>query len=66
MRRALFIILVVFVGVALGFLVAGVPRRSLDRPLAVRPVVTTTTLDPASTPPGVDAGSSTTTTTAAP
>ena len=68
MRRALFIILVLVIGTALGFAVAGVPRRSSDRPLAARPAVTTT-IDPAT--PGVDAstpgtGAATTTTTTAP
>jgi hypothetical protein len=66
MRRALFITLVVFVGIALGFGIAGMPRRSVDRPLSARPNVTTTT-DPATAPAGVDASTgSSTTTTAAP
>jgi hypothetical protein len=55
MRRTLFIIMVLFVGTALGFAVAGLPRRSLDRPLSSRPAVTTT-IDP--TAPGVDGSSS--------
>jgi len=64
MRRALFIILVLFVGTALGFAVAGVPRRSQDRPLAARPAVTTT-IDPAT--PGVEStGTGTSSTTTAP
>ena len=65
MRRVLFIILVLFVGTALGFAVAGVPRRGHDRPLSDRPT-TTTTIDP--TTPGIDATSTTdsSTTTTAP
>ena len=58
--------MVLLVGIALGFVVAGVPRRSLDRPLAARPAVTTTTGNPATAPPSVDAKDSSSTTTAAP
>ena len=60
--------MVLLVGIALGFAVAGMPRRAVDRPLAVRPAVTTTTIDPNAT--GVDATPTTTapttTTTAVP
>jgi hypothetical protein len=56
--------LVLLVSTALGFAVAGVPRRGQDRPLSARPSVATT-VDP--TKPGVTATSATdspTTTTA--
>jgi hypothetical protein len=66
MRRALFIICVLVIGVALGFAVAGVPRRSVDRRLAARPTVTSTTVDPASAPATVDTTPAPTTSTSAP
>jgi hypothetical protein len=62
MRRAVFITLVMLVGIGLGFAVAGMPRRGHDRPLSTRHPVTITTTNPQS----AETSSSTTVATPAP